>query len=319
MNNDNERIGYDRYYSPPDVWATAFGCAVGWGAFVMPGTTFLPVAGPLGTLIAMVISMLFALIIGLNFSFLMNREPGTGGIYFYTKEAFGRDHAILCSWFLCLSYLTIVFLNGVSLFVVLRTMFGNLLQVGYRYALAGNDIYPGEVCASVIALAGVGLLMIRAKPFLQRLYTVLSVLLLAGAVIVGAVCLPHVRLTGPEGAFGLRQVDPGFGVFSLVLLAPWAFVGFEIISLETAHFRFEVRKSRWIIVISILTAGLVCILMALVSIAAVPDGHASWQAYILDLGNAGGVAAVPAFYAAHAIMGTPGLALLGVTALVPPS
>ena len=36
----------DRYLSPIDVWAMAFGCMVGWGVFAMPGTTFLPVAGP---------------------------------------------------------------------------------------------------------------------------------------------------------------------------------------------------------------------------------------------------------------------------------
>ena len=59
MQNGSVSTGYDRYYSPHDVWAIAFGCAVGWGAFVMPGTTFLPVAGPLGTLIAMALSILF--------------------------------------------------------------------------------------------------------------------------------------------------------------------------------------------------------------------------------------------------------------------
>ena len=36
----------DRYLSPVDVWGMAFGCMVGWGVFAMPGTTFLPVAGP---------------------------------------------------------------------------------------------------------------------------------------------------------------------------------------------------------------------------------------------------------------------------------
>ena len=47
----------DRYLSPVDVWAMAFGCMVGWGVFAMPGTTFLPVAGPAGTLIAMLIGV----------------------------------------------------------------------------------------------------------------------------------------------------------------------------------------------------------------------------------------------------------------------
>ena len=37
------------------AWALAFGCSVGWGAFVMPGTTFLPIAGLLGTVLGMCI------------------------------------------------------------------------------------------------------------------------------------------------------------------------------------------------------------------------------------------------------------------------
>lgn len=52
-NKTQENKGLDRYLSRLDVWAMAFGCMVGWGAFVMPGTTFLPAAGPAGTVIAL--------------------------------------------------------------------------------------------------------------------------------------------------------------------------------------------------------------------------------------------------------------------------
>ncbi|MBO7473543.1 MAG: amino acid permease, partial [Ruminococcus sp.] len=144
------------YLSKLDAWSMAFGCMVGWGAFVMPGTTFLPIAGPLGTIIAMLVSTLIMLVIGYNFSFLMNRNPGAGGVYSYTKEAFGRDHAFLSSWFLCLSYLTIVFLNGTALFVVLRTIFGDAIHTGFHYTVSGNKVYLGEIFVSVSALGGVG-------------------------------------------------------------------------------------------------------------------------------------------------------------------
>ena len=101
----------DRYLSPLDVWGMAFGVIVGWGVFAMPGNTFLPLAGPAGTVIAMLIGMLIGmavmLVIGGNLSYLMGRSAITGGIYSYTKEAFGRDHAFLSSWFLCLSYLIV--------------------------------------------------------------------------------------------------------------------------------------------------------------------------------------------------------------------
>ena len=93
----------NKYLSRLDVWGMAFGCMVGWGAFVMPGTTFLPIAGPAGTIISMAVGLAIMLVIGSCISFLMTRSSTSGGIYAYTKEALGRDHAFLCAWFLCLS------------------------------------------------------------------------------------------------------------------------------------------------------------------------------------------------------------------------
>lgn len=307
---------YDRYLSPLDVWAIAFGCTIGWGAFVMPGTTFLPVAGPLGTLIAMAVSVAVVLIIGANFSFLMRRKPGTGGVYAYTKDAFGRDHAFLCAWFLCLSYLTVVFMNATSLFIVIRTVFGRRLQYGYYYYnIGGNVIFMGEVGASIVALAIVGLLFINAKPLLQRLHTVLSVFMLLAVLAMAAVCLPRLSMETLRSGFGIQGGSKGLSILSLVMLAPWAFVGFEVISLETAHFDFKVQRSRWIILISILLSGVMYIALTLISVTSAPDGYASWQAYIADLSNLDGVAALPTFYAATAALGPIGLLVMALAAL----
>ena len=307
---------YDRYLSPLDVWAIAFGCTIGWGAFIMPGTTFLPVAGPLGTVIAMAISVLIMLVIGANFSFLMRHNPGTGGVYAYTKSAFGRDHAFLCAWFLSLSYLTVLFMNATSLFLVIRMVFGRRLQYGYNYYnIAGNHIFMGEVGASIIALASVGLLFINAKPLLQKLQTILAAVLLACVVIVAAACLPRLKLGSLQESFGILGGSPAFGVFSIVMLAPWAFVGFEVISLETAHFDFKVHRSRWIIIATILLSGVVYVALTLVGVCARPDGYASWQAYIADLGKLDGISAAPTFFSAKAIMGNVGLIVIAVAAL----
>lgn len=51
--NDNRSggEGLQRKLSPLNVWALALGSIIGWGAFVMPANTFLPNAGPLGTLL----------------------------------------------------------------------------------------------------------------------------------------------------------------------------------------------------------------------------------------------------------------------------
>ena len=48
-----EKKGVNRlaYLSPLAVIALSYGYAVGWGSFVLPGTMFLPNAGPAGTII----------------------------------------------------------------------------------------------------------------------------------------------------------------------------------------------------------------------------------------------------------------------------
>ena len=301
--------------SPMDAWAIAFGCMVGWGSFVMPGTTFLPVAGPAGTIIAMTVGTIIMLVIGYNFAFLMKKQPGAGGIYTYTKEAFGRDHAFISSWFLCLSYLTIVFLNGTALFIVLKTLFGDLIKTGVYYTISGNNIYLGELVVSVIALAGLGSLLIVARRVMRKFNTLLAMLMVAGVLILSVVCIPHAVHNGAIFSFGSRELNPAYGIFSIVFLAPWAFVGFDVISFETTSFSFSVEKSKRIIVVGIIIAGIAYTAMAIVGVSSVPDGYASWAEYISDIGNQSDIKAVPTFYAAESIMGRPGLIIIGITAL----
>ena len=303
------------YLSELDVWAMAFGCMVGWGAFVMPGTTFLPVAGPAGTIIAMVIGTLIMLIIGCNFAFLMQRSPGPGGVYSYTKEAFGRDHAFLSSWFLCLSYLTIVFLNGTALFIVLRTIFGDSIQTGLHYTVSGNRIDLGEILISVSALAGVGVLFIFAKQILHKIHTFLALVMAIGIFVTAVCCIPHAVSAHVLGSFGSRNINTAYGIYSIVILAPWAFVGFDVTAFDTFNFRFRIGKTKRILFVSILFAALAYTAMAIVGVSSVPDGFASWQDYIASLGTLSYAEAVPTFYAAKTIMGQPGLIMIGITAL----
>ena len=315
MDNNREAKALDRYLSPADVWAMAFGCMVGWGVFAMPGTTFLPVAGPAGTLIAMLVGMVIMLVIGSNFAYLMGRSSITGGVYSYTKEAFGRDHAFLSCWFLCLSYLTIVFLNGTALFFIIRTLFADTVHSGFHYTVAGNEIYLGETVASVLVLAGVGAMFVFAKPLLQRLHTVLAFVMLAGIIATAVFCLPYVFSGGVIKDFGIRDLNRGYAVFSLTLLAPWAYVGFEITAFDTAHFRFPMKHSHRILVISIIAAAFAYISMALISAALQPDGFSSWQEYVTGLDSLRGVTSVPTFFVARAVMGPVGLAVMTVTAV----
>lgn len=312
--DDIAQKGVNRHLSRLDVWAMGFGSMVGWGAFVMPGTTFLPLAGPAGSVLALALGLGVMLVLASSFSYLMKHSPRTGGVYSYAKAAFGRDHAFLCSWFLCLSYLTVVFLNGTALFLVIRTVLGDGLQLGQLYMVAGNSIYVGEIAVTIAALAGVALLFVLAASALQRIHTALSLVLMVGTAIVACACLPNLGDVDVLELVGTQGTNPAYAVLSLVILAPWAFVGFEIISFDSAHFRFPLKSARTITIASLLVAGLAYIAMTLVSVSSVPDGYASWSNYIDSLDMLGGVESVPTFYAAQSAMGTIGLAIIAITA-----
>ena len=77
--SDEKSGGLSPYLSTLGAVSLAFGCAVGWGSFVMPGTTFLPVAGPLGTLIGLGVGAAVMFLVGRNYHYLIQKFPEAGG------------------------------------------------------------------------------------------------------------------------------------------------------------------------------------------------------------------------------------------------
>ncbi|MDO5456595.1 MAG: amino acid permease, partial [Eubacteriales bacterium] len=267
------------------------------------------------------------LVIGYNYAWLMRRRPFKGGSYSYTKEAFGRDHAFLCAWFLCLSYLTIVFLNATALFIVSRVLFDDVPQISTSVTFAGIEIYPWEAALSVSVLIIVGIALILKKSAMQTVQRVLAIILMAGAVILTAACIPvfdwgrlltEHGITAAQGA-GANAAGGGLhsigAAMTLLLLAPWAFAGFEIASLETPHFDFPIRKSWRVIAVAIICGGFVYTAMTCVSASVRPAGFGSWQEYVSGLDQLSGIEGVPVFYAAISRMGRAGLIVVTITAL----
>ena len=57
----------------------------------MPGGTFLPIAGPIGSALGLALGALIMMVIGANYHYLMNRFPDNGGTYTYTTKSFGAS------------------------------------------------------------------------------------------------------------------------------------------------------------------------------------------------------------------------------------
>lgn len=311
-----EKNQLEKKLSPINVWALAFGCIIGWGAFVMPGNTFLGSAGTAGTAIAMGIAALIMIVIAFNYNYMINRYPVAGGEFTYTQKAFGGKHAFVCSWFLGLSYLAIVPLNATALALIGRNLMNNIFQVGFHYTVAGYDIYFGEILLALAALLLFAWLSIRGVKFAGVFQTGLAIALVGGVLVVSVAALvnPDISFDNLKPAF-YPGTDALPGILAVVAVAPWAFVGFDTIPQASEEFKFPPKKARTLMVVSILFGALMYVLLNTVTAAVVPDGYADWSAYISEAGSLNGLLALPTFHAAYKLLGNAGLIFLGISVL----
>lgn len=312
----SDEIKLEKKLSGLNVWSLAFGCIIGWGAFVMPGNTFLVKAGPMGTVIAMMIAIIVMIIIAFNYHFMILKFPVAGGEFSYTREAFGRKNAYICSWFLSLSYLAIVPLNATALALIGRNLMENIFQIGFHYVVAGYDVYMGEIMLAIVALTLFAFLSIRGVRVIGVIQNGLAIALIAGVLVIAiAACISP--MASWENLMPLYYPSESYipGVLAVVAVAPWAFVGFDTIPQAAEEFNFSPRKTRVIMIISIVFGGLIYIILNTVTASVIPDGYASWVEYIDDIKNLNGLISLPTFYVAEQLLGKAGVIFLGMSVL----
>ena len=307
-----------KYLSPLGLWALSFGCSVGWGAFVMPGTTFLPIAGPVGTAVGIAVGAVIMLIIGRNYYYLMKRYPDAGGTYTYAKKILGYDHGFLSAWFLVLTYIVIVWANLTALALIGRNLLGDMFRFGFHYQLAGYDIYFGEILSAFGVLFLCGAIMLLRKRLAAWVQILMALILIGGIIL----CFTFAFSRSGNGMAAFQPAFSGISssgsfrqIVAIVALTPWAYVGFESVAHSSEELRFQQNKTFIVLIVSVFTAGLAYILLSWLAVTVLPQGYTSWTAYIADLGELSGIEALPTFHAVSKTMGTAGIVILGVTVL----
>ena len=300
-----------RFVSPLAAWALAFGCALGWDSFVIPWTSFLPDAGPAGTLIGLVAGALVMATVAWNFHFMMNRHPGPGGVYDYASRAFGADHGFLCGWFLVLAYVAIVWMDAtviafiVNFFSQGRGMGG--FGFGFRYAIEGYTVRVDHIVLSVVAIAAAAAICCRRR-LACAVQTALSVVFVAGILVFAgaAVCRHGTAPAGP--AFAPGGVPRIVQVLGIVGLMPWLFIGFESVSNLSGEFRFPLRRSFGVMAAAIAFVAAAYALLTLIPVLApgfAPGGgFAGWREAVGSLASGDARAANIAFATACRTVGT---------------
>ena len=171
------------YLSQTGAWALALGTSIGWGSVVVTSSSYLSRAGLLGSVLGLLLGTAVMLVISRNYHYMMRCFPDAGGLYTYTKEAFGYDQAFLASWFLALTYLAIYWANVTSLPLFAKYFFGDIFRWGYLYTIFGYEVYLGQALLSIIGILIGTLLCMGRKKTVADLMVLLAVVFSIGIAL----------------------------------------------------------------------------------------------------------------------------------------
>ena len=313
-NTKNETL--QPYLSPLAVWALSVGSAIGWGSLVVTSRSYLSQAGPMGSILGLLIGFAMMLMVSSHYHFLANRYPGTGGLYNYVKQLFGYDFAFLIAWFMFLIYASIFWANATSIPLFARYFLRAVFKRWYLFTVFGYEVYLGEALVTLAVMWLVGLLCIKSKKATATLMVAMVLLFTAGITFCFAAAMMGHRRSG-------MSMSPAFlpdtnvlrQVIRIAFISPWAFIGFETISHSAEEYKFKHSNMFRVLAISAAVTTALYIFIVLMSVTAYPAGCSGWMDYISRLDEFEGIAGLPAFYAANHYLGGAGVNILMLSLL----
>ena len=310
--NDTDRL--QPYLSPLAVWALSVGSAIGWGSLVVTSSSYLSQAGPMGSVIGLLIGFAMMLMVSNHYHFLANRYPGTGGLYNYVKLVFGYDRAFLIAWFMFLIYISIFWANATSIPLFARYFLRGIFKKGYLYTIFGYEVYLGEALVTLAVMWLVGLLCMKSKKATARSMVVMVLLFTIGITICFAAAMSgHSRSGMTMSPSFIPETSAFRQIVRIAFVSPWAFIGFETVSHSAAENNFKHSNMFRVLVISVAVTTALYIFVILLSVSAYPESCSSWLVYIRNLDEFEGISGLPAFYAAHYYLGPTGINILMVS------
>ena len=252
------------------VGALALGCIVGFGCFVLPGD-FLATAGPIGATVGVLLGGLAMLVIARSYGLMVRVLPVAGAEFAYAYHACGRYHAYVCGWFLTLGYLSIVPLNATALGVLAKFLAPELFARGYLYAVAGVDVFAGEIVLSAGAIIIVGILHYRGVRSVGVLQLVLTALLVGGVLVIGlgTPLSAHTSIANWQPYFPVDR-SPVAAVLAMVAISPWLYVGFDTLPQAAEEFDFSPRLGMRLMVVSIVAGAVMYATLILATAVVMP-------------------------------------------------
>ena len=273
-------LRFKKELSPLNAWAFSFGCLLGWGGFVMPATVFLPNGGVLGSLLAFAVGGVFIAIVALNYAFLSRRCPGNGGIFYLLHNTMGRKHAYAAAWGICLAHMVIIPLNARALARLVKALLYEWFGLEFHIAFLNKSIMLVDFIIMLLVLVFFGYVNTKSIRLTGRIQTVLAIILFAGITILFFMALfsgVPIREKMTPALYPGRSGLSSF--FTIFILIPWAFVGFDSVPALTRETKFTKKKLAVVMVLAVLAGCFGYMANIVITVLGVPEGFSGWPEY----------------------------------------
>lgn len=255
-----------------DIFSIVLGAIIGWGSFTLPGTKFLREAGVINTAFGLILGVICIIIIEKNYEFMLSCDIDEGGEFSYTYKNMGKNHSFVVGWFLTLAYFTMIPLNATAFPLVIKRVFGNILEFGYLYEVAGYDVYLGDIIVSSMIILIFALINIKGLKKTSKVqnFIILNLVLMVMLVFMGMV------IKGDKSSFVntyIRSYSFDLGEIAKVFaITPFAFVGFDAIPQLCKNFKLSPKRASMVAITSLLIgAAIYNILNIITALAYSPE------------------------------------------------
>jgi len=238
----------NRVLGMKDTLALAFGAMVGWGWVILSGD-WIGFGGSLGAVSGFLLAGAPIMMIGLVYAELAAAMPVVGGEHEYSLRALGRHWSFICTWSIVFVYVSVCAFEAAALPTVIEYWLPDY-GTGYLWTVAGWDVYASWVAVGVagaVLVTWVNVVGVKVSAFMQSLVTVLilvaGVMLMSGAIFKGSAAnLPPLFADGVSG------------VLAVAVMAPFMFVGFDVIPQAAEEIRLPPKKIGRLLVFSLVLA-----------------------------------------------------------------
>ena len=265
MSNEPQQQGtFKKDMRKMDIWALALGAIIGWGCFVMPGTSFLPKAGP-SAIIGLLLGGCIMSVIAFSYGYCIQKYPLSGGEFVYADASFGKKHAFACGWMIVLGYWSLIPLNSTAIGMISRYLMPDIFQFGYLYTLSGWDVYLGEVLLSSAFIIVLGYMNVKGVKSAGWFQTTVAVALTASVafcligVMTAELDIPmnlqpfFAEIVGGE----VREKGSISCIIAVACYAPYWFVGFDCIPQAVEEYSFSHKAALSLMIGAIMAGALI--------------------------------------------------------------